>query len=173
MNLEQYLGEVKVTWNSINSFNMQLCNASLGLSEFGEFEVEVLNDSDKQIDELGDFAYYTAMMVNLFDKNEQILFLFNTKAAYDLLPKYNLDNNLIKTSIFSLQEIVKKFVFHSKTDEWLESKNDTIVQHLMLCLLYIEAFAFMVQRTSIEEVFDYNINKLRNRHQSGSFNPNY
>jgi len=173
MQLSEYIIATRETWNTEPEEKYQLTNAVLGLSEINEvilklgYHLEEGTDESKQaiLDELGDLQYYWARCIELFE--------FGIDFEPQLLE--HQENIIIQTTIvgvFTLQEIVKKITFHNKDENWIESKYPLIVECLNMIYTFSSELVVEILEKTLEEVWDYNILKLQNRHPNG-FSGNY
>lgn len=153
----KYLLSCISTWNTKYPVAFQVSNAVHGiigeLMENYDGLIVGASDEDK-ISELGDLLYYRTILCYL----------------------YGIDLELAPTTvelyrgISLLSDVGKKAAFHDKIDA------TKTIDRLMHAMGYIDALIVDLLSTTelqLDEVMQYNMHKLANRHNQGKFNPNY
>ncbi len=153
----KYLLSCISTWNTKYPVAFQVSNAVHGiigeLMENYDGLMVGASDEDK-ISELGDLLYYRTILCYL----------------------YGIDLELAPTTvelyrgISLLSDVGKKAAFHDKIDA------TKTIDRLMHAMGYIDALIvdlLSITELQLDEVMQYNMHKLANRHTQGKFNPNY
>ena len=153
----KYLLSCISTWNTKYPVAFQVSNAVHGvIGELMENYDGLINgaNSEDKISELGDLLYYRTILCYIYGMD------------LELAPT----NVELYRCIALLSDIGKKAAFHDKIDaeKTISRLKETMgyVDALIVDLLEITEF-------QIDEVMQYNMNKLANRHTEGKFNPNY
>lgn len=156
----KYLMSCLKTWNNKYPLALQVTNACLGVvGELTELlQIEDLKSEDF-ISEFGDLLYYRTILS----------YLFGVSLALEALED-EPDNSSVYQCVSLLSDVGKKSFFHTKISS---IKN---LNRLKLGLNYLDTIIIDLLKNSeiaLDEIMLYNIAKLSNRHNSGSFNPNY
>lgn len=134
-----------------------LINSALGmLGEMSEFV-------DKpSIDEAGDCAWYTGGLCKALDIEMGDLDMFTTSAT--ILPQPGHEFRWLVKHAGDIAESVKKIVFHDKPIDQYRQKLHSAASGYIVCV------SLIVSRelgSSIEHVFQFNIEKLKARYPDG------
>lgn len=151
-----YLHGVNRTWNVKYGPAFQVSNACHGIvGELAELVNESFLNDEKIIDELGDVLYYRTVFCSLYGLD------LTLRGSND----YDGD-----TLTMLLSDVGKKAAFHDKVDsEKVINKVREAIWHLDPIINY-----WLVQfGLQLNDVMQYNLNKLSGRHNQGKFNPNY
>ena len=150
MNRQDYRKFVKNKMSTLSHLPW-IFNGVLGLvGEFLEFREET--DRDKIISELGDVIFYLeACYIDLGITSE----IIGEIDSQDMV-------------CAKLCNALKKMYFHNGYDKYKEELIYYLYQMEDIILSYIYFY-----KLSIEEVRDYNVQKLNKRHGGEGFNPNY
>lgn len=155
----KYLLEVLVTWNTdypiYTPIALQVAHTSLGI--VGEIaEILELSADDEWLPEIGDLLYYRTMLCYLY--------------GVDLEIRTNYNGITPDKCINLISDVGKKAGFFGKM-----YANKTL-NRLEEGLNILDAFILGVcEQTNyqIDEVMQFNVAKLRERHNNGKFNANY
>lgn len=146
------------TWNTKHPIAFQISNAVHGVvGELMETYKEMaLNLSkEEQLSEVGDVLYYRTILCYLYGMDLN----FNQSDDIDLYGCLAL-----------LSDVGKKAAFHDKiANEKTLHRLDTGMG--LLDALIVDLINLL--DLPLDEIMQYNMHKLSNRHDSGKFNPNY
>lgn len=154
----KYLVGCISTWNTKHPIAFQISNAVHGIvGELMEAYNEVLSDLSKeeQLSEVGDVLYYRTILCYLYGLD------LNFKQSDDLDLYYCLA---------LLSDVGKKAAFHDKISH---EKTITRLDKGMVLLDGLIIDLMNLLDLPLDEIMQYNLHKLSNRHDAGKFNPNY
>ena len=146
------------TWNTKHPIAMQVSNAVHGV--VGEL-METYNEMksnlsrEEQLSEIGDVLYYRTILCYLYGRDLN----FNPSIDIDLY-----------SCIALLSDVGKKAAFHDKiAHEKTISRLDSSM--MLLDALIVDLMSLL--DLPLDEIMQYNLHKLNQRHSQGKFNPNY
>lgn len=160
----KYLRGCIRTWNVGNTVALQVSNAAHGivgeLAEVYDIEFNVVQTEDvrpKILDEIGDAIYYRTIMCYLYGME------------LDLSYRSALSLNFFQC-VMLLSDVGKKAAFHNKIDA---PKTLSRLSEAMVIVDSLIKDIIIHSGLHIDEILQYNLDKLNARHNGGKFNPNY
>jgi len=170
----QYLKGCLRTWNHSNTFSEQIAHAALGaIGEVAEYIIEDegggFASDDNWLSEIGDVMYYRTMLAYLYGMDFELRVSTPDNKMFSIPDKKMLFLTQVQNMNMWIADVGKKAAF---TGGIVKEKTIFRVKEGISLLDSIINTILSDSPMQLEEVLQFNLEKLQQRYEGGKFNSN-